>query len=30
MLYLVSQMWFFVLVAVLVGVATGWLTSRPR
>ena len=30
MLYLISQLWLFVLLALFVGIFTGWLTSKPR
>ncbi len=30
MVYLMSQLWFFLVLALLVGVATGWLSSRSR
>lgn len=28
MLYLVSQLWLFIILAVISGIITGWLTSR--
>lgn len=30
MLYMISQLWFFVLLALFVGILTGWITSKPR
>lgn len=30
MFYLTTQIWFFVLLALVVGMFTGWLTARPR
>lgn len=29
MAYLVAQLWLFLLIAFIIGVATGWFTSRP-
>lgn len=28
MFYLISQLWLFLLIAFLIGVATGWFTTR--
>lgn len=28
MLYLISQLWLFILLAMIAGILTGWLTSR--
>ena len=28
MLYLVSQLWLFILLAMVAGILTGWLTAR--
>lgn len=30
MLYLISQLWFFLLLALLVGFATGWFSARTE
>jgi uncharacterized membrane-anchored protein YhcB (DUF1043 family) len=30
MLYLTAQLWLFLLLALVVGVFTGWLTCKPR
>ena len=29
MYYLITQLWLFLLIAFLIGVATGWFTARP-
>jgi uncharacterized membrane-anchored protein YhcB (DUF1043 family) len=30
MLYLAGQLWLFLLLALVVGIFTGWLTCKPR
>ena len=30
MLYLVAQLWLFMLLALVVGILTGWLTCKSR
>lgn len=30
MLYLIAQLWLFLLLALVVGGLTGWLTCKPR